>query len=151
MKYLLFLLLLCTTVSAAPWKTYKDARLGIEFQHPPEWKCEWHEDKQILMVMPDITHPPYVAFQTRPKNPNNLPIETWYKTTQRQHAGAKKGELAGQPAMIIPSTRGDAQNLVYEIARPGGQIFAVATRLIPNEPTGKPISEKILKSFRFTK
>ena len=150
-KALLLLIALCPTAWAEPWKTYRDAGLGIVFQYPPDWKPAWHEEKQILTVMPDRERPPYIAFQTRPNNPRNLTVEKWYRTTQRQEAGAHAGQFAGLPAMVIPSTRKDAQYLVYQMARPGGQIFMVASRHLPTDSTAKPTLEKILASFRFSK
>lgn len=65
-KYLLLFLaiLVCPAAQAEKWKTYRDAKLGIEFQYPPDWNCTWEEtNKPTLMVKPDREKPPYVAFQ----------------------------------------------------------------------------------------
>ena len=153
MKYLsiLIALIACPSLHAEQWKTYRDAKLGIEFQYPADWNCSWEEANQAtLMLKPASEHPPYVGFQLWAKNPRNLPVETWYKTTQRPGADAHMGTFAGQPAMVVTSSKGDARHIVYEITRPGGNILGVVTRTFPADPASQTTVEKILNSCKFT-
>ena len=153
LKYLFLLIafVVCPGVQAEKWKTSRDAKIGIEFQHPPDWNCTWHEDKQMLLVMPEVTKPPYVGFQTKPNNPDNLPIETWYKKTQRPNAGAHLGTFAGQPAMVIPIDKASTHYISYEVARPGGIILIAVIRESAADPTSPLTLEKILQSCKLTK
>ena len=154
MKYTLLLLafLVCPGANAEEWKTYHDAKLGIEFQYPEAWSCEWEEVNQpTLLVKGTATIASYVGFQITPKNPQNLPIETWYRTTRRPDPGAHPGKFAGHPAMIVPRTKGEAVYDVYVVARPEGSILAVVTRHFPSDPTAKPTIERIISSCKFDK
>lgn len=53
--------------------------------------------------------------------------------------------------MIVTSNRNNAPHSVYEIARPGGQILGVVTRMTASDPTARPTVEKILASCKFVK
>lgn len=141
-------------VQAQQWKTYKDAKIGVQLQYPPDWthrRLPYPAASQIDLEIFEAPGPSDGIgdfwVQLNPSNPKNLSIDRWFEVFKKpQHADPSKPQIGsvskarvdGQPALAImlKGTPNLRPMLMYYVARPGGKVFAITE--VCREASGKP-------------